>query len=202
MSASRPSGDPGRAVRDLARQEVERPPRAIRGCRGSRTDACSPYRRRYERTMKKEYAFAAPYGVSGMIGRLLRLRCLERLAEDLARRRLVDASARDGRAHRLRAARSPRPRRTRPSAPAAPTTSARTTAPPGCRPRPARAVSKRAHERRLVEQVGLDQFDSVAHSCRDWDTPPRSRHERSRRPRSPARAAAPTAATRPGRRCP
>ena len=71
--------------------------------------------------MKCAYAFATPYGVSGESGVVLGLRRLERLAEDLARGRLVEADRGVDLRGSPRAAPSPRPRRTRPSAPAAPT---------------------------------------------------------------------------------
>ncbi len=51
--------------------------------------------------MKCPYAFATPYGVTGRERRRLGLRHLRRLAEDLARRRLVDADPGVDRAHRF-----------------------------------------------------------------------------------------------------
>ena len=74
---------------------------ATRGCRGSRStrtarsgaDSCCE--------MKCPYALATPYGVSGRERRRLGLRRLPRLAEDLARRRLVEPDRRIDLADRL-----------------------------------------------------------------------------------------------------
>ena len=89
---------------------------ATRGCRGSRSRRTGRSAGGSCATMKCAYAFATPYGVSGLERRLLGLRRLARLAEDLARGRLVEADRRVDARGSPRASTSRRRRRTRRSA--------------------------------------------------------------------------------------
>ena len=112
--------------------------------------------------MKCAYAFATPYGVSGESGVSLVLRRLDGLAEDLRRRRLVEADRRIDLADRLEQRRRadggelrgqhrllPRHRHERDGREVVDLV------------RPERA--QRANERELVVHVGLDELEAVAH---------------------------------------
>ena len=108
-----PERDRRRAVRDLAREEVERPPRRLVVVedpeRGVQPVAAAV-------AAGDEVAVRLGDAVRGQRRerRLLGLRRLGGLAEDLARRRLVEADRRVDLADRLEQRRSRRPQRTRP----------------------------------------------------------------------------------------
>ena len=109
--------------------------------------------------MKCPYAFATPYGVTGASGVDSRLRHLGGLAEDLARRRLVDADAVVDRADGLEQRRDADRRELRRLDRVLPRARhERRRREVVHLARPVRA--QHARERSLVEQVDLDELDA------------------------------------------